>query len=95
MAVRVPNDCAEESVDLRTPTAPPGVFGMAASFAGAMARFASSAFRTVPGPQLRLRVEQCGRCEHLVESRCRLCGYFVGLKARLPAERCPVGRWAA
>ena len=72
---------------------PPGFLGMAASFAGSMARFASSGFKTLPGPLVRLRLQRCDPCEYRVRTRCTLCGCFTGLKARLRDEDCPIGRW--
>ena len=77
------------------PPAPPGVLGMAASFATSMAKFAAGGFKTVDPGVHRVRVEQCGPCEHRRESRCQLCGCFIDKKAWLPHEDCPIGRWPA
>jgi len=66
---------------------------MAASFAGAMAKFAASGFRTVDAETHQVRVERCAQCEHRRESRCTLCGCFIDKKAWLPLEDCPLGRW--
>ncbi|MGO8750659.1 MAG: DUF6171 family protein [Thermoguttaceae bacterium] len=60
-----------------------------------MARFLSSGCKTVARESFRVRVEQCLSCEHRTDSRCTVCGCFFDLKARLPHEDCPIGRWGA
>ena len=67
----------------------------AAAFAVSMARFAASGFKTVDQPLHDLRVSHCQPCEYLQGSQCTLCRCFVGKKAWLPHEDCPVGRWTA
>lgn len=71
----------------------PDFAGMAVSAALSMARFAASGFRRVDAPTHAARSEQCARCRHLDGTRCRLCGCFADVKAWLPHEDCPVGRW--
>ncbi len=88
-----PRRDANPPANSATEPAPPGFLGMAASFAGSMTRFASSGFKTLPGPLVRLRLERCDPCEYRVRTRCTLCGCFTGLKARLRHEDCPIGRW--
>lgn len=75
------------------PASRPGLFGMAASAATSMARFAASGFETVRPEVHEARVQQCARCEHHVGVRCTVCGCFTDKKAWLPHEDCPIGRW--
>ena len=73
----------------------PSFGAVAGSFVGSMAKFASSGFKTVDRGSFRVRLEKCLSCEHRQGSRCRVCGCFFDLKARLPHEDCPIGRWTA
>ena len=72
---------------------PPTVLGIAASFAGSMAKFAASGFKRVDEQSHRLRVGQCEPCQYRKENRCLLCECFFAKKAWLPHEDCPIGRW--
>ena len=74
-------------------TARPSFLGMAASFAGSMAKFAASGFKRVDEQSHRLRMAQCKPCEHRRRTRCDCCGCFIAKKAWLPHEDCPIGRW--
>ena len=71
----------------------PNVVGMAVSAATSMAKFAASGFRRVDEPTHAVRMQRCSGCRHLEGSRCRLCGCFAQMKAWLPHEDCPVGKW--
>ena len=41
------------------------------------------------------RLDQCRRCDHLIEGMCELCGCYVQLRAAKKKMRCPdvPGRW--
>jgi len=39
------------------------------------------------------RLEICGACDRLDGGRCFECGCFVGAKARLETESCPLSKW--
>ncbi len=41
------------------------------------------------------RLEECRRCDHLIEGMCGLCGCYVELRAAKKKMRCPdvPGRW--
>lgn len=40
------------------------------------------------------RIELCMACEHLKNnSRCKLCGCWVRLKARIDIAHCPIDKW--
>jgi hypothetical protein len=45
------------------------------------------------------RLALCSRCPQQIITmgarRCRLCGCFLNLKARIPSETCPAGVWPA
>ena len=58
----------------------------------ALAAFVATG-RTADRETYARRLDICGRCELLRGTRCGRCGCFVALKARLPRERCPLGRW--
>ncbi len=77
------------------PIGKPSLVEMAASFTTSMAKLASSGFKTVDRDSFRVRAEQCLSCEHRQGSRCKVCGCFFDLKARLPHEDCPIGRWTS
>ncbi len=72
---------------------PPTVLGMAASFAGSMAKFAASGFKLVDQQTHGLRVGQCNRCPYRRENRCAICGCYFAKKAWLPHGDCSIGRW--
>ena len=44
---------------------------------------------------LAARRATCQGCEHLVNSRCALCGCFYQAKIVLTTEKCPIGLWPA
>ncbi|MHB1038447.1 MAG: DUF6171 family protein [Pirellulales bacterium] len=66
---------------------------MAVSAAKALRRFVGSGLKTVSAERFQERVQQCAGCGYHTGLRCRVCGCFTNLKARLPHERCPVGKW--
>ena len=72
---------------------PPTILGMAASFAGSIAKFVASGFKLVDEQTQRLRVDQCSRCPYRRENRCAICGCYFAKKAWLPHEDCSIGRW--
>jgi tetratricopeptide (TPR) repeat protein len=71
----------------------PGLLRMALSAAKSMARFVGSGGEMVASPVLHQRLRTCAACEHHTGLRCRLCGCFTNLKARMAHERCPIGKW--
>ena len=92
---RPPEDTgARRSEEVSADTgADPDFLGMAVSASLSMAKFAASGFRRVD-PQTHItRLEGCQDCRHRDGKRCRLCGCFTDLKAWLPHEDCPVGKW--
>ncbi len=73
--------------------APVGVLKMALGSARSAARFAGSGFKAAPEAVLRHRLRTCAACAHHTGLRCRLCGCFTNVKARLAHETCPAGKW--
>jgi tetratricopeptide (TPR) repeat protein len=71
----------------------PGYLRMAVSAAKALTRFVGSGLKTVSAERFQERVQQCDGCGYHTGLRCRVCGCFTNLKARLPYEQCPVGKW--
>lgn len=66
---------------------------MARSLAREMARFARSGFKTARDYQKRLAV--CEACaEFIAGRRCRICGCFMDVKARMATTDCPLGKWS-
>jgi hypothetical protein len=57
------------------------------------ARYAGSGFHTVPEAELRKRLNTCAACEQHTGMRCRVCGCFTNVKARMAHEKCPAGKW--
>jgi hypothetical protein len=78
---------------LPAPTAP-GHLRMAVSAAQSFGRFVASGLKTVSAQTLRERLRRCADCGQYTGLRCRACGCFVSLKARLPHEDCSLGKWA-
>jgi hypothetical protein len=50
---------------------------------------------TADSPMSERRLAICKGCDQWDGSRCNQCGCFTGLKVRLPAEACPIGKWSA
>ena len=71
----------------------PGVFQMAASFSGSMAKFAAGGFRTTTAEVQSERLAICEPCAHRQATHCVLCGCILPLKAKMPHEMCPVNKW--
>jgi tetratricopeptide (TPR) repeat protein len=71
----------------------PGFLRMALSAAKSMARFLGSGMKTASPADLQGRLQTCAACEHHTGLRCRLCGCFTNVKARMAHEECPIGKW--
>lgn len=77
----------------KEPARGPGLLRMAMSAVTSLARFVASGAKTVSPLVHQRRLEVCAPCEQHTGLRCRVCGCFTDLKARLPHERCPLGKW--
>jgi hypothetical protein len=71
----------------------PGLLRMAFSAMKSMAHFAGSGFKPASADTVQKRLQTCAPCEHHTGLRCKVCGCFTSIKARLPHERCPIGKW--
>jgi tetratricopeptide (TPR) repeat protein len=71
----------------------PGLLRMAFSFMKSMGQFAGAGFKPTTSEVYQKRLETCGPCEHHTGLRCKVCGCFTRVKARMPHESCPIGRW--
>jgi tetratricopeptide (TPR) repeat protein len=71
----------------------PGLLRMAFTAARSMSKFFGTGLRTTPPEIAQKRLRTCEMCEHHTGLRCRLCGCFTGIKARMAHEECPIGKW--
>jgi Family of unknown function (DUF6171) len=76
-----------------TASPPPGLLRMALAATEAMIKFVGSGFKTAPEATYSGRLQVCSTCEHHTGLRCRICGCFTLVKAKLHHESCPAGRW--
>jgi tetratricopeptide (TPR) repeat protein len=75
------------------PPPAPSLLRRAVSATQALARFLGSGLKIVPSAVLERRLRTCSACPHFTGLRCRLCGCFTNVKARLPHEECPLRKW--
>ena len=73
----------------------PGLLRMAIAAAKSLAKQVGSGLKTVSPQTYQRRVQTCVGCEPFTGVRCRVCGCFTQIKARLPHERCPLEKWPA
>jgi hypothetical protein len=66
---------------------------MAVSATKAMATFLGTGMKTAPVELQQKRLNTCATCEHHTGLRCRICGCFTNVKARMLHEDCPIGKW--
>jgi tetratricopeptide (TPR) repeat protein len=74
-------------------TGGPGLLRMALSATKAMASFVGSGFKTATPETTQKRLQTCAGCEHHTGMRCKICGCFTDVKARMLHENCPIGKW--
>jgi hypothetical protein len=58
-----------------------------------LAWFVGSGMKRVPSEVYQARRNTCQDCEHHTGLRCKLCGCFTSVKAWMPHEECPIGKW--
>lgn len=90
--------CCDGDYQAQTPAPPPRdghlpLAERARNFAAAAVRFAAGGFRTTSPAMLDHRLALCGGCERRRGELCTACGCIIDIKARMPAEFCPLGRW--
>lgn len=71
----------------------PGLLRMALSAVKSFGKFVGSGLKVVTPEMHQQRQQTCLSCEHHTGLRCRLCGCFTDVKAWLPHEDCPAGKW--
>lgn len=71
----------------------PSAGAMVKSAAKAAADFAASGFKVIDATERERRLDICHACEFFDAGRCRKCGCFMTIKARIAASRCPIGKW--
>lgn len=71
----------------------PTVADQIKSASKAALRYARSGGKLVNDEIYQTRIGICRACEFLHGGRCSRCGCFMRLKAKLPAEKCRVGKW--
>jgi len=76
-----------------TRSLPPSLKTQAKTATKAAADFISSGFKKVARVEHDRRVEVCDSCSDLAKGRCIRCGCFMTLKAWLPSQNCPIGKW--
>ena len=74
-------------------TSGPGLLRMALAAANALTKFVGSGGNTATADVRQQRLQVCAGCEHHTGLRCRVCGCFTSMKAALPYEDCPRGKW--
>jgi tetratricopeptide (TPR) repeat protein len=75
------------------PPASPTLLRMALTAAKALTEFVGSGLQTASAEVRQKRLRVCAACPHFTGLRCRVCGCFTSVKARLPHEDCPLGQW--
>ena len=69
------------------------VLHMAISAVKSMAWFLAAGAKVVGEATYHRRLGACAPCPHHTGLRCKVCGCFTSIKARLPHEKCPLGKW--
>jgi hypothetical protein len=81
------------------PSGPPPFYRVIGNAIGAVARATDAVAHgkqlMVDDAEFERRMAICRGCEHYENDRCKKCGCFLNLKARLQSEsgQCPVGKW--
>ena len=71
----------------------PGFLRMALAAVMAVGRFVGSGFKTVSDSTYQQRLATCATCPQHTGERCKACGCFTKVKAKLPHETCPMAKW--
>jgi tetratricopeptide (TPR) repeat protein len=71
----------------------PGLLRMAFSAMTSIAHFTRAGFKPTSSETYHHRLQLCCQCEHHTGLRCKLCGCFTKVKAWMPHESCPIGKW--
>ena len=73
----------------------PSVTQMGKNLASSVFDYAKSGFKNTDDEKYEKRLEVCGGCESFEHSssRCRECGCFMEIKAKMESAKCPLGKW--
>jgi len=82
----------KEKID---PPSFPSVTQMGKNLASSVFDYAKSGFKNTDDEKYEKRLEVCGGCESFEHSssRCRECGCFMEIKAKMESAKCPLGKW--
>jgi len=73
----------------------PTLLDQAWSVTRAVTTFVAGGGATVDKTTYQARLGVCDACPQRDNQRCKRCGCFVSVKAKFPAEKCPLGLWPA
>ena len=73
----------------------PSVAQQAKNFFSSMTNFIKSGMETVGDDEYQRRLDICNGCEWFDHEagRCKQCGCFMRIKAKLASEKCPIDKW--
>ena len=89
------NDIEREQKEKIDPLSFPSVTQMGKNLASSVFDYAKSGFKNTDDEKYEKRLEVCGGCESFEHSssRCRECGCFMEIKAKMESAKCPLGKW--
>lgn len=74
----------------------PTIAQMGKNLAGEVGKFARAGFKVVSSDQYRKRLTICAGCEEFTKNqRCRVCGCYMTVKAKMATTDCPRSKWSA
>lgn len=73
----------------------PSIAEKAVGLATAIVKHVVDGLAKTPEKELRQRLEICGSCDQLKDSKCQVCGCYVSIKASWRSESCPIGKWSS
>ena len=82
-----------EAPNVATPQHPGDSCEWLLSATTTLATLIAGGMALVPQKKYQDRLAACMECPHHTGVRCRLCGCFTSVKARLAREECPLAKW--
>lgn len=81
--------------EVNPPTPYPPLLEQAGNAARSLIAAAASGFAVVGDEEHRRRLDICEACPEYdaAQNRCRKCGCFNSLKAKLESQKCPLEKW--
>jgi hypothetical protein len=73
----------------------PSLMQQASNFVGAMGDYIKSGMKNIDDDKYNKRLEICASCPAFDASqgRCKECGCFMKVKAKMEAAKCPLNKW--